>query len=402
VLDTEPVNDAPILDLRLRKGVRRHELQLAVASPHASSLDGIAALSVRYAAGAGAAFAMALRAALEVDATGDVAGLAREAGADPQAIRALAALLLGEGSGRQAQAAQPGAPGPAREVVVLWGERLTAGPNGDAGARALLGLAETLSMAQTDGAGLLEVPAATNARGLREAGVLPNAGAGLSEPPASAATGEPRDAIGIAEGLAEGALSAVYLMHTDPLRDLPDRELWERALAGASTVVAHAAFLTEGIREHADVVFPAEAYPEKEGTIVHPDGRLQRLRPVIARPGAVRAEWQVVTELALRLGLDLDVLSAPMASARLFEAVPFYAGLTLEEIGGRGVRWQERAAASAFPAPGDGIPAPQTARLAPLGEHAAEQAAYRSVWDAPEVEFSPSLEFLFPHRELVG
>ena len=400
VLDVEPVNDAPILDLRLRKGVRRRELQLAVASPHASSLDGIAALSVRYAPGAGAAFAVALQAALEPDAASKVGGLARKAGADPQELRALAALLLGEDSAQHAQTPQPGAQPPGREVVVLWGERLTAGPSADAGARALLGLAGALSMAETDGAGLLEVPAATNGRGLREAGVLPNAGAGLCEAPASPA-GEPRDASAIADGLAEGALSAVYLMHTDPLRDLPRRELWERGLAGASTVVAHAAFLTEGIREHADVVFPAETYPEKEGTIVHPDGRLQRLRPAIARPGTVRAEWQVLAELALRLGLDLDVLSAPMASTRLFEAVPFYAGLTLEEIGGRGVRWQERAAASAFPAPGAETQAPPAARAAPPAEQAEELAAYRSVWDAPEVEFSPSLEFLFPRRELV-
>jgi NADH-quinone oxidoreductase subunit G len=56
----------------------------------------------------------------------------------------------------------------------------------------------------------------------------------------------------------------------------------------------------------------------------------------------------VLGELASRLGLDLEVLSAPMASAQLFAAVPFYAGLTLEEIGGRGVRWQEREAAGAF------------------------------------------------------
>ena len=33
----------------------------------------------------------------------------------------------------------------------------------------------------------------------------------------------------------------------------------------------------------------------------------------------------------------------------MFDAVPFYAGLTLEEVGGRGVRWQERAAAEAYP-----------------------------------------------------
>ena len=42
--------------------------------------------------------------------------------------------------------------------------------------------------------------------------------------------------------------------------------------------------MTDTMREHADVVFPAEAYPEKEGTITHPDGRLQRLRPAIGHP----------------------------------------------------------------------------------------------------------------------
>ena len=67
-------------------------------------------------------------------------------------------------------------------------------------------------------------------------------------------------------------------------------------------VIAHSSFLTEGIREHADVVFPAEVYAEKEGTIVHPDGRLQRLRPAIARPRGVDAEWHVLCELARNSG----------------------------------------------------------------------------------------------------
>ncbi len=419
VLDTEPVDDAPIFDLRLRKGVRRHGLKLAVASARESALEANAALSVRFAPGGGGAFAAALAGALAGD--GDSAGLvrlARAAGAEPEQVRELAELLKSAGS----------------EIVVLWGERLAAGPNGAAGARALLSLAATLGMGATDGAGLFEIPAFANGRGLREAGVLPNAGPGLSETRSCApadglssgapgdATGVPngaarvsaaRDVRGIAEGLAAGELSALYLLHCDPLRDLPDSELWERALARAGTVVAHAPFLTEGIREHADVVFPAEAYPEKEGTVVHPDGRLQRLRPAIARPGMVRAEWQVIAELALRLGFDMDVLSAAMASQRLFDAVPFYAGLTLEEIGGRGVRWQERDAASAYPpttldagARGAGELAASAsisdddAEMEP-GPNAVDLAGYRSIWDAPEVEFAPALEFLFPRAHAV-
>jgi NADH-quinone oxidoreductase subunit G len=233
-------------------------------------------------------------------------------------------------------------------------------------------LAQTLSLSDTSGAGLLEIPAGSNGRGLREAGVLPNAGPGLSE--LDDAPG--KDAHAIAEDLAGGELAALYLFQVDPLHELPDRqiadpvaaapsrngelaaahpgspdrELWERALERTSTVIAHTTFMTEGIREHADVVFPAEAYAEKEGTIVHPDGRLQRLRPAVARVGefgSTLAGWQVLVEVASRLGLELDVANGSMASQQLFDAIPFYAGLTLEEIGGRGVRWQERDAADA-------------------------------------------------------
>jgi len=392
VLDCDPVNDAPILDLRLRKGLRRHAMKLAVASPLAGSLDPRATLTVRFATGGAAALTMALSSALS--GGGELERLAAAAGADASAVAELAAVLSGEetvGDGG----------GAGREVVILWSERLTAGPGGEDAARALLEVAEQLELASTNGAGLLEIPAASNGRGLREAGALPNAGPGLAE------TAPGRDARGIAEGLAAGELSALQLLNCDPLRDHAERELWERALSGASTVVAHACFLTEGIREHADVVFPAEAYPEKEGTLVHPDGRLQRLRPAVARPGEVRAGWRAIAELALRVGVDLDVPSAAAASNALFAAVPFYAGITLEEIGGRGVRWQERDAAVAYPAAhassADGAGEPTTdatpAEEDPQSE--AERAGYRSVWDAPEVEHSPALRFLFRTEELV-
>ncbi|HEX4563307.1 MAG TPA: 2Fe-2S iron-sulfur cluster-binding protein, partial [Solirubrobacteraceae bacterium] len=133
VLDCDPLADAPILDLRLRKGVRRHGLQL-------------------------------LRRTGE-----DLAALAKSAGELQQA---------GE------------------EIVVLWGERLTDAPDGHERARALLELASALGLAEAGGAGLLELPARANGRGLREAGVLPNARPGLA--PADA---DGLDARGIAGAL---------------------------------------------------------------------------------------------------------------------------------------------------------------------------------------------------------
>jgi NADH-quinone oxidoreductase subunit G len=57
VIAADPVNDAPILDLRIRKGVRRHGTQLAMAMPGETSLDANAKLSLRFAPGQGASFA---------------------------------------------------------------------------------------------------------------------------------------------------------------------------------------------------------------------------------------------------------------------------------------------------------------------------------------------------------
>ncbi len=339
VLDCDPVADMPIIDLRIRKGVRHNGVTLAIASDAKAPLDRKAVQSVRFAPGMGAVFAQALAATLDDGAAGEADRLAQSAGADPDEVRSLAKLL--SAAGKDDRGSQ-GEQAPA-EVAIVWGERLTTGEQGAAGARALLAIAERLGMSAAAGAGLLEVPSGANGRGLREAGVLPNAGPGL-RPLTDAEAG--LDAQGIATALADGELTALYLLHCDPLADGHDRERWQPALSRTTSVIAHATTLSEGIIEHAHVVFPAESHAEKEGTVVHPDGRIQRLRPAIGRQGQTRAGWMAIADLALQLGLDLGVDSGPMATEQLTEAVPFYAGLTLEEIGAKGVRWQDREAAA--------------------------------------------------------
>ncbi len=93
--------------------------------------------------------------------------------------------------------------------------------------------------------------------------------------------------------------------------------------SSATVVVAHASVLTEGLNEHATVIFPAESHAEKDGTVMHPDGRVQRLRIAIAHPGEVRAGWSVLAELARRCGAaELGVETAKQAFAQLVAAVP--------------------------------------------------------------------------------
>jgi NADH-quinone oxidoreductase subunit G len=139
------------------------------------------------------------------------------------------------------------------------------------------------------------------------------------------------------------------------------------------------------------VVFPAETYAEKEGTVTHPDGRLQRVRQALGRPGDVRAGWSVLAELCERLGASTGALSSPMVTALVADAVPFYAGLTLDEIGGDGVRWQDREAASALPAVELSTEPLVDPPEAPGG---LVLAGAPTLWAGPEVEYSPSLRFL--------
>ena len=107
----------------------------------------------------------------------------------------------------------------------------------------------------------------------------------------------------------------------------------------------------------------------------------------------VRPLWQVIVDVARALGFETGTYRAgAQVSRRLFETVPFYAGLTLEEIGGRGVRWVER---EEFVSPDwetatleipQAAPAPSDGKLR-LG-------TYRSLWAAKEVDLSPALHFI--------
>ncbi len=359
VLGTDPLDDMPILDLRIRKGVRRRGVNLVVATARPSALDANAERVIRYAPGGEAEFLSGVASALG----------GRDASAE---ARGLADLLRDGGE----------------DVVIVWGERLA-----PAALPHLLTIADRLGLSGRSGAGLLEIPAGSNGRGLREAGVLPGAGPGYT------GLDEARGATEIAEAAAEGEVTALYLYETDPLRDRGDRELWERAMHRAGLVVAHASVLTEGIAEHANVVFPADSYAEKDGTVVHPDGRLQRLRTAIAHPHEVRAGWSVIAEVAKRVGLDLGVLTSSMAFAQLVEAVPFYGGLTLEEIGGRGVRWPEREAASDFTV-GDKSNIEAKITQTPAATNGELRlGTYRPIWASPEVEISPALQYTIARQQ---
>jgi NADH-quinone oxidoreductase subunit G len=385
VLDTELVEEAPILDLRVRKAVRRNAARLVVASSRPSTLDPNATAALRFAPGTAEAALAALATALgspraASDSLEDLATKARAS----EGFRPGAQLTNGRQPRTGADAVRAAADvlRDAGDVVVIWGERVAGGERGDQALEALLALASALGVDGNDESGLIEVPPGTNGRGLREVGCTPTLEPGLEDAAAAGMT-----AAEIAESDALGALL------------LFEASLPEAAFERASAVIAFSQFRDEALDEHADVVFPAAVYAEKEGTVTHPDGRLQRVRQALGHPNQARAGWWVLAELCERTGAGVGILSSPMVTELLAEAVPFYAGITLDEIGGRGVRWQERDAASVL----DGGE-PSTEQLAgpPPAPEGLRAATAPSFWGGAETEHAPSLRFLStgPRAEL--
>ncbi len=296
----------------------------------------------------------------------------------------------------------------ADRAVILWGDRITR--EGDAAATALLDVAAALNLAEKDGSGLLEIPELANARGLREAGCLPDAGPGLSEigsapddeaspidnnhtPPVVAGKSTEK----IRAALESGELKSLVLFGADPLRDFPDTAAWKRALAAADHLVVFSTFENE-TTAMADVVFPLETHAEKDGTVTHPDGRLQRVRPSAGRPGEIRPNWGVLATLSQALGHDLGIDSQPTAFAALTKAVPFYADISDADIAGRGIRWQDTPASSSFPV--TDAPSASEGDMPVASPSSLLLGTYRDLWAGPITELNPPLRFLKPEQRV--
>jgi NADH-quinone oxidoreductase subunit G len=343
-----------------------------VASSRPSTLDGAASSVLRFAPGAPQAALTALAAALgspRADAAA-LDQLARSARAEADAVRSVAQVV------REATQVGASAPrGTGGDVVVIWGERLLAGAGGEAAGQALLAVADAVGVAGKPESGLIGIPAETNGRGLREVGCAAGLAPGLAD-------ADPPEQLSDAPGWSAFAPEALLLFEADSS---------EAGMAASGSVIAFAQFSSEALEAQADVVFPAQVYAEKEGTITHPDGRVQRVRQALGLPGDSRPAWQVLAELCERLGAGTGALSASGVTGLIAGAVPFYAGLTLDEIGGDGVRWQDRDAASAAP---EAELSTEPLERTPPAEDGLMLGSAATLWSGPAVEHSPSLRFL--------
>jgi NADH-quinone oxidoreductase subunit G len=128
---------------------------------------------------------------------------------------------------------------------------------------------------------------------------------------------------------------------------------------------------------------------------------VQRVRQAIGKPGEVRRQAQVLQDLiSMLLGSEFQ-LSVPAVFNQITGTVPFYGGLTYEEIGGRGLRWQDRDEAGRLaqsPLPGTEIGTPP--ELTTVSDGRLLLGTAPSLWACRETDHAPSLRFLAPHQRV--
>ncbi len=137
------------------------------------------------------------------------------------------------------------------------------------------------------------------------------------------------DAAGVLTAAAEGRIDTLILLGADPIADFPDRRLAERAITGARTVIAVDTLLNESSRR-ADIVLPAAAFGEVDGTTTNLEGRVSVLAQKVNAPGTARPDWLIAVELAERLGGDLGASSVTDLIEQIAELSAVHAGLTVE------------------------------------------------------------------------
>jgi NADH-quinone oxidoreductase subunit G len=121
---------------------------------------------------------------------------------------------------------------------------------------------------------------------------------------------------------------AVYVIGADPAGDDP---ALAKALEGAEFVAVQDMFETETAKL-ADVVLPAQAYTEREGTFISGERRLQRFYPAVPALEGTKADFAITSQVAKQMGVILEGTSAQVVFEIMAADMPVFAGLSYAKL----------------------------------------------------------------------
>jgi formate dehydrogenase major subunit len=272
----------------------------------------------------------------------------------------------------------------ARAALTLWGMGVSQSVHGTDNARALIALALVCGQVGRPGTGLHPLRGQNNVQGASDAGLIPmmlpdyrRTGEDAVRAEMQALWGgaplRPEPGLTVVEILAaaeRGAIRGMYVMGENPAMSDPDLAHARAALARLDHLVVQDLFLTE-TAALADVVLPASAWPEKDGTVTNTNRQVQLGRAAAAPPGEARQDLAIIVAMARRLGLPWTYAHPREVFAEMARAMPSLANITWGRLEAEG------SVTTPCPAPdapgaaivfGDRFPTPSgRARLVPVG-----------------------------------
>ncbi len=144
------------------------------------------------------------------------------------------------------------------------------------------------------------------------------------------------------EAAASGRIKAMYIIGEDPANSDPSSRHVREALQSLDFLAVQDIFMT-ATAQLADVVLPAAAWAEKDGSYTNTERRVQWSHKAIEPPGAALSDREIVCKVAERMGLSpsFDYPDAPSVLAEINRVVPQYGGITMERLatGRSGLIW---------------------------------------------------------------
>ena len=203
-----------------------------------------------------------------------------------------------------------------RGSMILWGMGISQHVHGTDNARCLIALALATGQIGKPGSGLHPLRGQNNVQGASDSGLIPMFYPDYQRvvtPEARSrfeqywnAKLDPQPGLTVVEIMHAAAardIRGMYIMGENPAMSDPDLEHAREALATLDHLVVQDLFLTE-TAYLADVVLPATAWPEKDGTVTNTDRMVQMGRKAVAAPGDAREDLWIIQQIARGMGLD--------------------------------------------------------------------------------------------------
>src|SRR5207248_69177 len=204
----------------------------------------------------------------------------------------------------------------AEAAIIFWGMGISQHIHGTDNARCLIALSLVTGQVGRPGTGLHPLRGQNNVQGASDAGLIPmffpdyrsveDATIRAFYEDLWGATLDPKRGLTVVEimdAVHADVIKGMYIMGENPAMSDPDLNHAREALAHLEHLVVQDLFLTE-TAFHADVVLPASAWPEKDGTVTNTNRQVQLVRTALPVPGEAKLDWWIIQEIARRIGLD--------------------------------------------------------------------------------------------------